>query len=97
MPAYVTLFNWTEQGIRDVKDTGKRVQAVREAWESAGGRVIGVWWTFGQYDGVLIHEAPDDETATRLLMRTGMQGNVRTTTMRAFGEEEIGRIVQGLS
>lgn len=97
MPAYVTLFNWTEQGIRDVKETGKRIQTGREAWEKSGGHLIGIWWTLGQYDGVIIHEAPDDETATRLLIQTGLQGNIRTTTMRAFGEEEIGRIVQGLS
>lgn len=96
MPAYVTLFNWTEQGVINAKDTGKRAQAAREAWEAAGGHFIGIWWTLGQYDGVLIHEAPDDATATRLLVATGMQGNVRTMTMRAFGEEEIESILQGL-
>ena len=47
MPAYLTLFNWTEQGVRNVKDTAKRAQAAREAWEAAGGRFIGIWWTFG--------------------------------------------------
>jgi uncharacterized protein with GYD domain len=96
MPTYVTLFNWTEQGISRVKDTTNRVKAVREMWESARGRVIGIWWTQGQYDGVLIHETPDEETATRLLMSVGMQGNVRTTTLTAFGEEEMERIIQGL-
>lgn len=96
MPAYVTLFNWTDQGIKNVKDSADRAQAAKEAWEAAGGRVIGIWWTQGQYDGVLIHETPDDQTATRLLMTTGMQGNVRTTTLRAFGEEEMQAIVQAL-
>lgn len=89
MPAYLTLFNWTDQGIKNVKDTAKRAQAVREAWEAAGGSFIGIWWTFGQYDGFVVHVAPDDATANRLLMKTGMGGDVRTTTMRAFGEEEI--------
>jgi uncharacterized protein with GYD domain len=96
MSAYITLFNWTDQGLRNVKETVKRAPAVGQAAQAAGGRVIGVWWTLGQYDGVLIFEAPDDETATRLLLVTGMQGNVRTTTMRCFSEEEMERIVQGL-
>jgi uncharacterized protein with GYD domain len=56
MPAYITLFNWTEQGIKNVRETTKRAKAVREMWEAAGGQVIGIWWTQGQYDGVLIHE-----------------------------------------
>ena len=96
MPAYITLFNWTEQGVRNVKDTAKRSQAAREAWEAAGGRFIGIWWTFGQYDGFVVHEAPDDATANRLLLATGMQGDIRTTTMRAFGEEEIAGILEEL-
>ena len=96
MPAYVTLFNFTDQGIRGIKDTAQRAAAAREAWEAAGGRFIGIWWTFGQYDGVLVHEAPDDETVNRLLFATGMQGNVRTETLRAFGEEDIGKLTQDL-
>ena len=96
MPAYLTLFNWTEQGVRNVKDTAKRAQAAREAWEAAGCRFIGIWWTFGQYDGFVVHEAPDDATANRLLVKTGMGGDVRTTTLRAFGEEEIEEILKGL-
>jgi uncharacterized protein with GYD domain len=97
MPAYVTFFNWTDQGIKTVKDTTKRAQAAKEAWEAVGGSVIGIWWTQGLYDGVFIHETPDDETATRLLMSLGMKGTVRTTTLRAFSEEETERIVQGLT
>ncbi len=96
MPAYITLTNFTDQGIRNVKATVERAQAVKKAAETAGGRVIGVWWTLGQYDVVLIFEAPDDETATRLLLATGMLGNVRTNSLRAFSEEEMARIVQGL-
>ena len=95
MPAYVTLFNWTEKGLMSAGDTAARAKAARQAWEAAGGRFIGIWWTMGEYDGVVVHEAPDDETATRLLLKLGMQGNIRTKTMRAFGEEEIGGIVGG--
>jgi len=96
MPAYVSLINWTEQGVGNAKDTVNRAKAFREAAQAAGGRLIGIWWTLGEYDAVAISEAPDDETATRLLLATGMQGNVRTATMRAFSEEEMARIIQGL-
>jgi len=96
MPAYVTLFNFTEQGVRTAKDTAQRAKAARAAWEKAGGNFVGIWWLLGSYDGIVIHEAPDDETATRLLLQIGMLGNIRTTTMRAFGEEEIGKIIEGL-
>jgi uncharacterized protein with GYD domain len=74
MPAYVTLFNFTEQGIRNVKESPNRVKAAAEAIKGVGGRFIGAWWLLGQYDGIVILEAPDDETATRFLMATGMQG-----------------------
>lgn len=97
MPAYVTLFNWTEKGASTAKESARRAQEARAAWEAAGGRFIGIWWTLGQYDGVVIHEAPDDETATRLLISTARLGNIRTNTLRAFGEEEIERILGDLS
>jgi uncharacterized protein with GYD domain len=96
MPAYVTLFNFTEQGIRNVKDSPGRAKAAAEAAKSMGGRFIGIWWLLGQYDGIVVVEMPDDETVTRFLMGTGMQGNIRTTTMRAYSEEEIARMVGGL-
>jgi uncharacterized protein with GYD domain len=96
MPAYITLFNWTEQGLKNAKDVSKRAKEARQAWEAAGGRFIGIWWTLGEYDGVAITEAPDDETATRLLLKMGMQGNIRTKTLRAFGEEEIDQVLSGL-
>ena len=96
MPAYVSLFNFTEQGIRNIKESPNRAKAAAESAKGMGGRFIGIWWLLGQYDGIVIIEAPDDETATRLLIATGMQGNVRTTTMRAYSEEEMARIVQNL-
>src|SRR5260221_3861162 len=96
MPAYVSLFNFTEQGIKSVKDTVQRAQMMKEAAKTAGGRVIGIWWLQGQYDGIIISEAPDAETAMRQLVAAGMQGNSRSTTMLAFSEEEMARIVGGL-
>ena len=96
MPAYTILYKFTDQGIRDVKDTVKRVRALKAAASAVGIHVIGVWWTLGQYDLLAIAEAPDDETGARFLLATGMQGNVRTETMHAFSEDEMERIVQGL-
>lgn len=96
MPAYIILMNFTEQGVRSAKDTIKRLRGIEQAMEAAGGRKIGMWWTMGQYDGVMIAEGPDDETAMRLLLSTAMQGNIRTTTLKAFSEEETERIISGL-
>jgi uncharacterized protein with GYD domain len=96
MPAYVTLGNFTEQGIKDVKHTVDRAQMVKKATEAAGGRVIGIWWLMGQYDFILIAEAPDDITASRLLLASGMQGNSRSTTLRALSEEEMAKTISGL-
>ena len=96
MAAYISLVNFTDQGIKNVKDTVKRTKAAAQAAQAAGARFIGVWWTLGPYDLVAVIEAPDDETATRLLLATTMQGNVRTMTMRAFSEDEMEHIVQGL-
>lgn len=96
MAAQIVLYKFTDQGIHTVKDTVKRVRAAKEAASAVGIRVIGAWWTQGQYDLVTISEAPDDETGMRFLLSLGMQGNVRTETMTAFGEDEMERIVQGL-
>jgi uncharacterized protein with GYD domain len=96
MSAYLSLFNFTEQGIHNVKGTLERVAALREAAKAVGGRVIGVWYLMGQYDGMIIFEAPDDETAMRQLVANGLQGNNRSTTMRAFSEEEMGKVLAGL-
>ncbi len=96
MPAYISLFNFTEQGIKTVKDTVQRAQMVKKQTEAAGGRVIGIWWLTGQYDGIIISEAPDEDTAMRQLIANGMAGNNRTVTMRAFSEDEMTRILAGM-
>lgn len=96
MAAFITLFDWTEQGVRNAKETVSRARAFRQALEAAGGRLIGIWWTLGQHDGVFIFEAADDAAATQALVAVGMAGNIRTQTMRAFSEDEMERIVGGL-
>jgi len=97
MPAYISLVNFTEQGVRDAKNSINRVRTFEKALEAAGGRKIAIWWTLGQYDLVVITEMPDDQTAARVLLQTAMLGNVRTTTLRGFSEDEMESIVQGLA
>jgi uncharacterized protein with GYD domain len=97
MARYIALVNWTDQGVRNVKDTLNRANAARQAFPAKGGKVIDVYWTLGQYDVVLVFDAPDDETASQLMMVLGMQGNVRSSTMRAFSDQEMTRIIKGVS
>lgn len=96
MQTYIMLLNWTEQGVRAAKETINRANGTRRAAQALGARVIGIYWTQGQYDAAVIVEAPDQETISRLALGIGMQGSVRTMTMRAYTEEEMGRILQGL-
>ncbi len=96
MPSYLSLINWTDQGVRQVKDSPERYAAFKQAVQAAGGRVIFLYLTMGAYDLATVIEVPDDETATRLLLSVAGLGNVRTTTLKAFTEEEFRRIIAGL-
>jgi len=96
MPIYITLYNWTEQGIRNVKDAPARIRATCQSAEAAGGRVLGVFLTMGQYDLVAVSEVPDDETYAASLLAQGMMGNLRSTSLRAFTAEEFEEIVNKL-
>ncbi len=93
MPTFITLFGWTDQGIRNVKETAKRADKFKAAVKKAGGAVRDVYWTMGRYDGVIIFDAPDEETATALLMSAGSLGNVRSETLRAFNQDEVQKIL----
>lgn len=93
MPTYVSLINWTDQGIRAFKDTVDRAEAGKQLAGSFGGSLKEIYWTIGPYDIVVVSEAPDDETATAFALTLSAQGNVRTTTMRAFDGEEMRAIV----
>ncbi|HEX6463893.1 MAG TPA: GYD domain-containing protein [Vicinamibacterales bacterium] len=94
MAKYVTLFRFTEQGIRSVKESPSRLKAMTKKAEAAGVRVIAAFYTQGPYDGVLISEAADEKKATALVLGNAAQGNVTTTTMRAFDVEEFEQIVK---
>jgi uncharacterized protein with GYD domain len=92
---YIVLFRWTDQGIRNIKDTTRRADAARNEAEKIGCKLT-VYWTFGEYDGIAILEAPNDEAAMEFELKVGSLGNIRTTTLRAFTEEEIARVVDKL-
>lgn len=96
MAKYVVLANFTDQGIRNVGDTVARAEQVKAAMAAAGVKMLDILWTLGQHDLVLTVEAPDDETATRVLLSVAKAGNVRSTTMRAFTAQDMGRILQGV-
>lgn len=96
MPHYVTLANWTDQGIRAVKDTPKRADALRKAVEGSGGKLVMLLYTMGNYDAVAISELPSDEAANEIALRIGMQGNIRTLTLKGWTEAEMAKVVQKL-
>jgi uncharacterized protein with GYD domain len=93
MPTYVSLINWTDQGIRSYRDSVARAEAFRNALSEAGGQVRELFWTLGEYDIVAVIDAPDDETAMAVLLQTASLGNVRTRTMRAMGQDEINAVI----
>ena len=96
MGTYIGLINYTDQGIRNIKDSPTRAEAARKAIQDMGGDMTGVYLTMGTYDLVVILEAPSDEVVAKFVLTLGMLGNVRTTTLKAFTEAEFGEIVAAL-
>ena len=90
------LIRWTDQGIRNAKDTTRRTDAAKSEAERIGGKIIAVYWTLGEYDIVGILEAPNDEAAMEFELKVGSLGNIRTTTLRAFTEEEVAKVTDKL-
>ena len=93
MPTYIVLVNWTDQGIRNVKESPQRLDAFKKAVEAAGGKVTGFYLTMGRYDLVVIVEFPSDEAATTVILRTASLGQVHTETLKAFPEEQYRDII----
>jgi uncharacterized protein with GYD domain len=93
MATYVSLIKWTEQGVKNVKDTVKRVRQGQEAAEKMGGRFLSVYYTQGKYDIVVTTEWPDDETANAYLLSLAATGNIRSQTTRAYSPEEMEGII----
>jgi uncharacterized protein with GYD domain len=96
MATYVSLIQFTQQGIAALKESPKRVDAARKVFEQAGGKLKDFYLVMGEYDIVVVSEAPNDETAAKISLALGAKGNVRTRTLRAFTEAEYRKIIEGL-
>ena len=93
MVRYVILLNFTDQGIRNVKQTIERAKAFRSMAEKSGATLKDLYWTQGPYDLVATMEVPDEQTGMSLLLGLGSLGNVRSQTLRAFTAEEMNPIL----
>lgn len=96
MATYISLANFTDQGVRSIKDTTKRADAVAELAKKFGVQAKQFYWTLGSFDVVVVFEAPDDESMTALGMAIGSAGNVRTQTLRAFSRDDMNGILRKL-
>lgn len=96
MTTYVMLLNWTDQGARNVKESPRRLDAAKKALNEVGGEFKSFFMTMGEYDMVVIYEAPDDAVAARFTLQVGQLGNVRTRTMKAFPESAYREIIASL-
>jgi uncharacterized protein with GYD domain len=96
MPTYIILNQWTQQGLQTIKDAPARLDAAKKAAQAMGGEIKTFYLVMGQYDFVVIAEAPNDEAVAKLLLAVGAQGNFRTETLKAFTEDEYRKIVASL-
>lgn len=96
MPIYITLFNLTDKGVKNIKDAPGRIEEGIKTAESIGGKLIGFYATMGEYDYISIGEAPSDDVYMTFLLGLGTQGYVRTKTLKAFTHEELGKMIAKL-
>ncbi len=97
MGTYIVLVNWTEQGMRNVRESTARLDAAKKLLAEMGGKFEHFYLTMGDSDMVAICSIPDDDTAARFALRLSMQGSVRTRTMKAFDEDAYREIIEALS
>ena len=96
MPTYITLVRWTQKGLENVKEAPSRLDMAKEAYKAMGAEVKEMYLMMGEYDMVVISEAPDDQTMAKLLLSIGSQGSSRGETFRAFTEDEYRKIIAAL-
>jgi uncharacterized protein with GYD domain len=94
MTTYVSLINWTDQGIRNFRDTTKRAEDFSKLVENSGGRVRELLWTVGECDLVCVVDFPDDEAGVATLLQVGSLGSIRSRTLRAFSADEMTGIIR---
>ena len=97
MANYITLISWTEQCVKSYGSTRDRAEAAAALADKFGGSLNQIFWTMGEYDAVGLLQAPDDESATAFALALSSQGNVRTSTMRAFDADEMRQVVAKVS
>lgn len=96
MSHYILLINWTDQGRDKIKESSHRYDSFKTSLEKAGGKVIGCYYTFGEYDQVIIIEAPNDETVMSLMLQVGIIGNAKTKTLKAFNVDTGLKVIKDL-
>jgi uncharacterized protein with GYD domain len=97
MATFITTIKFTEKGIQGINESPKRAAAFKAAAKKMGVKVTGIYWTLGTFDGVIVFDAPDASTATAVMLHLSSQGNVHTTTSRAFDSADVESIVGLLS
>jgi uncharacterized protein with GYD domain len=97
MPTYLATIRFTPQGLSSIRDTVKRANSFKSAAKKMGVKVTNVYWTLGRYDGLLIMDAPDEQTVTAAMLQLGTLGNVSTQTARAFTTDEISEVLARMS
>ena len=95
METFIALLDFTDQGIRNIRDSPHRADQFSQLAERVGARVVAQYWTIGSHDGVLILEAPNDGVAASVLLALGAAGNVRTTTLRAYEWADAQGLIEG--
>jgi uncharacterized protein with GYD domain len=93
MATYIMLINWTDQGIRHVKDSPDRLSAAQDLCRQHGAEITAFYMTMGNYDLVAIVDAPNDEIFAKIALSIGKGGNIRTTSLKAFSEAEYRQII----
>lgn len=93
MATFITTIKFTQQGIKDIDHSTKRAATFKSEAKKLGAKVKEIYWLLGDHDGLLILEAPDDETATAVVLHLGAMGNVHTSTCRAYSAAEMEKIV----
>jgi uncharacterized protein with GYD domain len=97
MATYLMLLNWTDQGIRNVKESPKRLDAAKQLAKSLGGEIKTAYMTQGSFDLALVTDMPTDEKVASFVLKLGSLGNVRTTTLKAYPEDEYRKIIGNLN